>query len=389
MTDATQLLGPKLLTTIETTFINKVNLSLGAIQGYASTILFAIAALELALFGLAWVIKQDESLGILAIKVLKIGFIYMVISYFPYLLQQFIDGFTQIAFQVADKKTALYVFRPGEIWKLGLKGGVTMLKLSVEYGTYNVGISFIYLILGFGTLIIFALIGAQVILVVGVFYAMAIVALLLVPFGVLKPFEDILQRAIQGVFKASVRVFGLILVLGVGYTVWEKIKLPAISVSTGLETPLAFFISSLVILVLVYKLPAMLTEAVGKIKSNIFEAPSGANVSVSSPPVNVSYSGMSVAGGGFGGGSGFGRGFQSATGVASGQGLAAASNVASAGASQVNANVSSSSNVAQSGASLAAKGAKVEDAASINKSISDDTLRKLKTTVKQAMNDKS
>ncbi|MCF6766013.1 type IV secretion system protein [Thiotrichales bacterium 19S3-7] len=389
MADAAQLLGPKLFNSIELVFINKVNAAIEIVKGYSITILFAIAALELALFAIAWVIKQDESLGMLAVKVLKIAMIFLFITMFPYLLQQLIDGFTLIAFKVSGDEAKAYVFSAGNVWKIGFKGGISMLKLAVEYGTYNFGMSFIYLFLGFGTLIIFALIGAQIILLVSVFYAMALAALLLMPLGALKPFEDLLHRVIQGVFKASVRVFGLILVLGVGYTVWSnsQLKLTSVSATTGLEKPLALFFSSLVILVLAYKLPGLLAEAVGKIRSNLFESIHGQpSVSVSAPQVG-GYQSTAVVTSSVGGGSM--QGTQGGSFAASGQGLAAASTITStqtpSGATSAAANV----NVSASGAgSASAKGAKIGDAASIRSSISDDTLRKLKATVKQAMNEK-
>ncbi|MCF6808161.1 type IV secretion system protein [Thiotrichales bacterium 19S9-12] len=390
MANANQLLGETLLTSIEADFVSKINASVDMVQNYAITFLFAIATLELVLFALAWVIKQDESLGMLAIKVFKIGFIFLFITSFPYILQQFIDGFTLIAFKVSGEEAKQYIFSPGKVWTLGLEGGVSMLKLAVEYGTYNVGVSLMYLILGFGILIIFALIGAQIILVVCVFYAMTLVALLLIPFGVLKPFEDLLHRAVQGLFKASVRVFGLILVLGVGYVVWNKIKLPAVSASTGIEMPLALFFSSLVILVLAYKLPGLLADAVGKIRSNLFDS------SIAAPVVSVS--GMTGSGGSSYGPGGYmppsavgmSSGLQSGGSLAaSGASLAQASNIASTQSQPGMVAPATNVNLSTGSGSASAKGAKVSDAASINSSISNDTLRKLKATVKQAMNEKS
>ncbi|MCF6775729.1 type IV secretion system protein [Thiotrichales bacterium 19X7-9] len=389
MADAMQLLGPKLFNTIEVTFITKVNAAIDIVKGYSITILLTIAVLELVLFALAWVIKQDESLGMLAVKVLKIGMIFLFITMFPYILQQLIDGFTLIAFKVSGDEAKGYIFSAGNVWKIGFKGGISMLKLAVEYGTYNVGMSFIYLFLGFGMLIIFALIGAQIILLVSVFYAMALVALLMMPLGAFKPFEDLLHSVIQGVFKASVRVFGLILVLGVGYVVWtsSQLKLPAISATTGLEKPLALFFSSLVILILAYKLPGLLAEGVGKIRSNLFESIQGQpTVSVSTPVVSGYQGGGVVTSTVVGG---VVQGAQGGAFAASGQGLAAASTITSTQTPSGATSSASNVNVSSSGAgSATAKGAKIGDAASISSSISDDTLRKLKATVKQAMNEK-
>ena len=383
----TTILGIKLLENIQTGFIDKINASLNIVQGYASVLLYSLIIIELVLFGLIWAFRGDNAFGVLVIKVIKIGIFISVIKYFPLLLHVIIDGFTFVGFKIVSDKAAIYLFNPGKVWELGFQAGVSMMRLSVEYGTLNIGMSFIYLILGFGTLLLFAAIGAQIILVVSLFYIMALVVLLLAPFGILKPVEQFFYRSVQALIQAGVRVFTVIIILGVAYALWKTMKVTSVSNSTTLEKPLALFFTSFVFMILLYKLPPIIAEGIGKIGGNLFEGMSGGgatSVSVStqtpaamSPAVaqvsaastvvgSMSAGGMTVASGG---------------GISASTSVVAAGGSAPAGATPGATNVSISGGGAASSNLAGGKSKGVGSASSVNQSISTKTLSKLKNSV--------
>jgi P-type conjugative transfer protein TrbL len=388
MTDPdTTILGIKLLENIQTGFIDKINASLHLVQGYASVLLYSLIIIELVLFGLMWAFRGDNAFGILIIKVIKIGIFISFIKYFPVILHVIIDGFTFVGFKIVSDKAAIYLFNPGKVWELGFQAGVSMMKLSVEYGTLNIGMSLIYLILGFGTLLLFAAIGAQIILVVSLFYIMALVVLLLAPFGILKPVEQFFYRSVQALIQAGVRVFTVIIILGVAYALWKTMKVTLVSNSTTLEKPLALFFTSFIFMILLYKLPPIIAEGIGKIGGNLFEGMSGGgatsvSVSTQTPPAmspaaaQVSAASTVV-------------GSMSAGGVtvASGGGIAASTSVVTTGGSAPAGAAPGATNVSISGGGAASsnlaggKSKGVGSASSVNQSISTKTLSKLKSSV--------
>ncbi len=356
MADAsTALLGAKLLNNIHTSFIDKLMASLHLVQGYASTLLYSLIIIELVVFGLIWAMKGDNAFGLLIIKILKIG-----------IFISFID--------------------PGKIWELGFKSGTSMMKLSVEYGTLNIGMSLLYLILGFGTLLLFAAIGAQIILVVALFYITALLVLLLAPFGILKPVEGFFFRSVQALIQAGVRVFAVLIIGLIAFAIWKTLKVDTVSASTDLEKPLALFFTTFVFMIIFYKLPPILAQAVGKIGGNLFEGmgeSGGSSVSVSpqapaamAPAVAQVSAAANITGGG--GGMVMGGGSVTAAaaninmsggggGGGSGGGAPAATNVSISGGG-----------LAGGGLAGGGKSKGMNKASNINQSISNKTLSKLK-----------
>ncbi|MDC0535479.1 type IV secretion system protein [Francisellaceae bacterium] len=399
MAEQISKLDPKLFDSIQAGFIDAVQKGFDAVQTDATNLFYVLAGLELALFGLAWVIRQEEAFGLLVLKIVKIGLFFAFITYFPALVNSIMQGFLKEAYTVASDKGAIYLFHPGKVWEIGFKAGVSMMKLAVEYGSYNYGMSLIYLILGFGLLFMFTLIGAQIILVVSLFYLLLILTLILIPLGLIKPMEDFFYQAAQSLFKAGARVFTVAIILGVAFTLWKGFKLTNISETTGLEKPMGLFFLTLVILFLLWKLPGIMADSIGRVGGNIFDGIFGS----SSSTVNVS-GGQPVAmqGGYSGGGQVSAAAVMSSGGGAapvSGASIAAATTVVGGAPTSISGGGSSSSGAAPSvtvnatGTAAAvnsgnkAKSGGVDQASSV--SISKDTLNKLQDTVKQAMNTNS
>ena len=374
MADVTSVLGTQLLDKIQFGFIEEINAKFSALQGSALTLLAVVAALELTIFGLVWIIKQDEGVAVLLIKFIKIGFFFVLIQYFPALLQMVLEIFIKVGYIIAPEKSQALLFSPGKLWTIGFKAGVSMLKVSAQYGTFNMGLSFLYLFLGMGILLIFAAIGAQIIISVVLFYFVAVLSLVVIPLGVLKPAQDLFNKAIQHLLRAGVRLFAVILILGVAFTLFQSLKITSISDSTSLEKPLALLFTSFVLMILIYTLPLYLAKAVGTPGGDIFagvSAPASSQVVVSQPApnaTNVSLSPVAM------GASMHGAAASSSTGASAQSG---ATVVPGGSASSQATNVSVSTTV--QGASLNNKKQdKISDASNVNKSISDSTIRKIK-----------
>lgn len=375
MADVTSVLGTQLLDKIQFGFIEQINAKFSALQGSALALLAIVASLELVIFGLVWIIKQDEGVGNLIVKIIKIGLFFTIVKYFPELLQMILATFIKVGYIVAPEKSQALLYSPGKLWGIGFKAGVSMLKISVQYGTFNMGLSMLYLVLGMGLLLIFAAIGAQIIISVVLFYFVAVLSLIVVPLGVFKPIQDLFYKSIQHLLRAGVRLLAVIFILGVAFTLFQSLKITAISDSTSLEKPLALFFTSFILLILIYTLPNYLAKAVGKPGGNIFQnmsSPAAAHVVVNQPAQSTSVSVSSVGAassmhGVAGSSTAMGGSVQSGATVVTGGGAV--------GGGSTNVNVSTT---VQGGAMAGKKQDKVSDASNVNKSISDSTIRKIK-----------
>ena len=379
-------LSPEVLTTIQQYGLTELTKHFASIGTIAMALFAIIATIEVALFGLVWSYRQDSTFGALVFKVIKLSLIFFIISSYPFLLQHLIDGFTQVAGGSA-KSWHQFVFNPAKVWQFGFDGSISLLKLSVLYGTANIGMSMIYLFIGFGILLAFALIGAQIVLVVLGFYIVSLLALLLLPLGSLSVCRGLLSRALQSVIQMGARVFGLIFVITIAVQVWQQFHITAWSQSTNLMAPLGLLTSAIVIGYLIIRIPTWCAAAVGPISGSLFDdfKDSGtANVSATASAIAPAVSSVAA-------------GSAITPTVLAGTGSTATATSAQAlqSATQINPQAgnnqppiaAASGQIAGANRLMAAadKMAKTQSASQMQQGISNNTLRKLKSTFKQAM----
>ncbi len=380
-TSTTINLSPFVFTAIQNIYIQNFNQAFEQISHYAVSLFYILATLEIALFGIIWALKQQEMIGMLLFKIIKLAFIFFIISNYSYLLNVLINGLAQIGLSGGNTKIATILFSPDLLWKFGFDSSISLLTLAVQYGTANIGMSAIYLVLGFGILFMFALIACQIILLIVSFYLLSLMALLFLPFGTFVLSEKLFTRSIHGVMKAAVKIFGLIVVLGIGIGIWMAQSPGGFSQSTTLDQPLGLFMATLVITLLCWKIPSILASSVGELGGELFnktsgESITGTNVSVAPAVANISQtaaasnmaSASSVAG------------IQQASGTQSTATTAAGSNVS----------ISAGSNVSNTGLSALNQNlSELTKAVKVQKEgISRDTLTKLKSTFRNALSEK-
>jgi len=421
---AMQAQSPMVLSSIQNQFIHHFVHGFSVIGVYASELFYILAGLEIVLFGLIWAIRQEGALGIFVLKILKLGVLFFLITQFPNLLQALIDGFTKAGYGIAGSDGSNALFNPSHLWNYGFDASINLMKLSLQAAGSNSALSTIYLFLGGGILLLFSLIGAQIILVVTAFYMVSLLALLLLPLGAFFASQNFFERGIETVFKAGARVFALVIVLGIGESVWSQFDLSALasaaasvtaSASAGamgsnmgsapiagssgeaamtLTAPLGLIIATLVIYILALKLPGLLAETIGKIGGKLSDevesgpanlSGAGGSVTVSSPAAVAQVAaGASMQGPGIntsGAGGSYGA-----------QGVSAAANMqggASAGGVSVSANLSGSGSAGASGPGgagfLGSGDGKSRAKEGSDVGMSRETLSKLKSTFKQAM----
>lgn len=414
--------SPMVLSIIENQFIQHFTNGFSVIGGYATELFYLLAGLEIVLFGLVWALKQEGGLGLFVFKIFKLAVIFFIITKFPMLLQAVIDGFTKAGYDVSGGSGGTSLFNPAHLWNFSFDASMALMKLSIQAATTNTALSNIYLLLGVGLVLLFALIGAQIILIVSAFYLVSLLALLLIPLGAFFAVRNFLEQAIQQVFKMGARVFALIVILGLGEKIWGQFDLSVLiqagqslsgvgmgmspnmvnnTASTGgldgltLMAPLGFFIATLVIWVLCLKLPGLVAEVVGQIGGRLgdeFGLVSSSHEQAS-PMVSVNSSVGQVSAGASLSGP-LGLSVSGAGGSYGAQGVAAATSLSGGGgggggsmqvSTNVNVSTTGGSNFGSGLGNLGGDKRKTQAGADVG--ISRETLNKLKSTFKQAMNE--
>ncbi len=376
---STTALTPFVFDTIQNTYVSKLSHIFVTINHDAMALFYILATLEIAFFGIIWALKQQEMVGPFLFKIIKLGVIFFLISNYTTLLNVLLNGFTQLGFSGLSNKAIATLFGPDLLWKYGFNSGISLLSLGVQYGSANFGMAGIDLFMGFGILILFSLIACQIILLVVGFYVVSLLALLLLPFGTFVMTESLFHRSIHGVIKAAVKIFALVLIVGIGVGIWSSMSPAAFTASTTLDQPLGLLFTTLIITILAWKVPAMLADAVGEVGGQLlFNSASGSSISQGSaaaPSTTVVSNAVSQ--------------------------VAAASNISAAGAASAVSQSAGATSTSTSTTPTGAPGATAPGLSGLNRSVSDltkavkvqreggisrDTLNKLKSTFKEALN---
>ncbi len=376
-------ISPAILTTIQNDFVNKLSGAFLSATGFAQNLFYILAVIEIVLFGLLWAFRQEQAIGQLLLKLIRLGIIFWIITAYPHILQAFIDGFTKVGFHISGAKTNHYFFDPATIWQFGFNAGIAMLKVAVTYGKANLSMGLIYIILGFGTLMLFGFIGAQIIFLVASFYIVSLLALILIPFGALAVTQKLFYRAIQGVMKIGAAIFALLIVLGVGVMVWSHMGNIEVTQSTSLNVPLGLFFATLVFTVLTWRIPNLAMSVVGSFGGDLWpSANASADTSVSvSTSVNASQAAVAtpVASAGP-------NAIAAATTISPGASVGPASTSPTASAANVSV---SSQNTTPSSSSTATSSGLFGSNDSVGKGagLSKENMNQLKQTIRQTMKD--
>jgi type IV secretory pathway TrbL component len=263
---------------------------------HTALVLFvSLAVIEMVLFGVVWAFKQDEAWGALIFKIIKLSVVFGIITMYPVILRVVIDGFTHVAWRIGDVPVSKYFLNPTLLWGFSLKYCLALFKIGISYGTFNIAVSLLYIILGLGTLLVFSLIAAQVTLVVVGFYVVSILALLLIPFGALSLSQRLFYRALHGVFSMGARVFAMVCLMGLAIQVWFKFDSVHLTATTNLSLPLIMFMFSLTMAWLFIFVPQYAAQMVGRFGGNIFDGFSQSSVVTAVSPGSPAMSAPQVS----------------------------------------------------------------------------------------------
>lgn len=262
-------LDPGIYSQVQTSMVSTLNTVLAASIGYSQDLLYLTAGIEVVLFALLWILQGNNAFGRLILTVLKIGFILMAINEFTTWLDQLLNSFSQISANASNAHQALQLLEtPGQIWQFGYDSAILLLKTASNDGL-SVGLSLLLTTLGLGILLVFGLIGARLVVQLAAFYVTALVSLLFLPLGILRPTSDFAYRGLQSVLKSGVALLTLMLILTVATSIWQGNALPT---DFNLNQVLGVFFSGLIFLLMAQWLPGIAASAVGHIRPLLLDS---------------------------------------------------------------------------------------------------------------------
>jgi len=376
------MLDASTISFVQTTFITHINHAFYLVAHYASNLLFIFAVFEVAVFGLLYAFGQNSSWGELFFKVIKIGLIFFIIQNYAWLLSIVINSFAQIGGLVANtSQLSNYIFNPALIWQVGYNVGLGLLQIVATSNDF--GLVILLSTLGFGILLVFGLLGIQIVVQLVGFYLVALMALITLPLGAFNPSANMFDRSVQAVLKAGVRVAVLIIIIGLVITTWHSFDLINSTAKYNINKILGLFFTSLLFLYLAIKLPAYAANAIGSFNINSSGKNSGIN-NIAMPSFQGGHHTTSAAG--------ETTSMRAATMIEpTAQSANGSNNIAAGnnGATVIQTQTASGVMPSGSGLQLSNKTSGLRPASTMDKSnkksISDDTLKKITSTFVKAM----
>lgn len=359
-------LDPGILTQVQSGVITQISGAFGAMVSVANSLLYFFAAFEVVLFGLFWALQGGGAWVRLLGALLKIGLLIFVIDNFPGWLEAFLESFAQIGSAVGDTDTAKHLLlAPGDIWNYGYNAGVHLLKTATEHGD-NLGLTLLLVILGCGILLVFGWLGIQLVLRVSAFYILAFVALILMPIGAFRATSDFAYRSIRAVLQAGIALLVLLVVLTIATPILQAGDFSD-GKAVNINEALGLFFAGLLFTLLAIYLPAWVMDAVGHIRSWFPEGAetpaAAANATIVAPASGLTDIRAAV---------------QIDNQAAAGSPLAQAASV------QVQMSTGLMPASAMQGKAESRPAAKLNEATSVSRSISSETLRRLHNTERGA-----
>jgi P-type conjugative transfer protein TrbL len=265
----TTAIDPGAINAAQALIVGELQAGFARVQAIAWPLLYGFAVIELVLLGIGVAFGRGGVANELLGKLIRIGLIVFLIGNHDELLRVLLQGFSWVgAGAGGDAGLAAMqeaVARPARLWQLGYDPALRLFEVAAAADGQQPGIAIIYAGLGFGLLAAFGLIAAQLIFAVVGFYCVALVGLLLVPLGIFRPTERLLDRALGQVLAAAARVLAIGVLVAALVALWSKLTIVDFTLKTPIDQPVGLLLLAATFALLGAKLPKLAARAVGPI----------------------------------------------------------------------------------------------------------------------------
>ena len=249
------------LTDIILAFHNVFSAGFGFLTPKANTLIGLLAAIEIAVAGLFWALKGQDFTAAFIKKLLHIGFFVFLVANWPALTDAVMNSFV-MAGATAAGGTTVNLADPSWIVQQGLMVSQPISdKLDQMSSTANplsvlsnLGQLIQYGIALIIILIAFFIIAIQCFITYVEFWIVAVLGLILIPFGVNKHTAFLAEKAIGAVISQGIKLMVLAFILSVVHPVLVALTMPA---NPSLQLAYELVLTALAIAMLAVHAPAL------------------------------------------------------------------------------------------------------------------------------------
>lgn len=246
------------LTTLLNTFTTAFTGGFGRIYGDAWSLLGILAALELTVAAVWWALTESDALKELLRLAIKVGFFIFVVTKYDWLIDQVLGGFISTGVKAGGAGNVGLMKDPSAIVDYGLFVTEPIFQHIQNYGAVDTlanlpdvimtGLAGLLLLLAF-----FAL-GIQIFITYLEFYLVAVLGLILVPFGVFKYTSFITEKVFGAIISFGMRLMVLSFIVSVSRPVLAGLSLPA---DPPLQKIMIMFLAVISIAILAWHAPGI------------------------------------------------------------------------------------------------------------------------------------
>lgn len=247
-----------ILTTLLNTFTTAFTGGFGRIYGDAWSLLGILAALELTVAAVWWALTESDALKELLRLAIKVGFFIFVVTKYDWLIDKVLGGFISTGIKAGGAGNVGLMKDPSAIVDYGLFVTEPIFQHIQNYGAVDTlanlpdvimtGLAGLLLLLAF-----FAL-GIQVFITYLEFYLVAVLGLILVPFGVFKYTSFITEKVFGAIISFGMRLMVLSFIVSVSRPVLANLSLPA---DPSLQKIMIMFLAVISIAILAWHAPGI------------------------------------------------------------------------------------------------------------------------------------
>ncbi|MEE9150171.1 MAG: P-type conjugative transfer protein TrbL [Candidatus Tectomicrobia bacterium] len=313
------------LTSILNTFTFVITGGFARLWPSARWLLETLAIIEIALAALWWMLSREDIIAGLIQRILWFGFFIWMVLQFPHLIDVIRDSFVQAGLTAGGTSITVEEFtNPSQIATFGMIATEPIFQHIADYSAVgamrNLGDIIVTGLAGLLIVLAFFIIAIQVFITLIEFYLFAVVALLLIPFGVNRHTSFIAERVIGAVISFGVKLMVLAFVASIGLPVLATLNVPP---DPELRQVLSLLLASLALAALTWHAPAIAAGLLAGTPSLAAGVATGAVAAGVFGAAAVSSAGRSGAGVIAGGGRAAIGGAQGVTRIASTAGYAA------------------------------------------------------------------
>ena len=218
-----------ILTTLLNTFVAAITGGYARIAGDAMSLLKLLALLEIALAALWWMLTDEDAVVGLIKRILVVGLFIFFVTTYPAILSAVLEGFVQTGLK-AGGGALTSLTDPSAIVEVGLRATQPILDHVAAYSLgsalANIVDVFMSTLAALLVLLAYFAMAVQVFLTYVEFYVVAVLGLILVPFGVFRPLAFLAERVVAAIISFGIRLMVLAFVLSIALPVLRTFALP-------------------------------------------------------------------------------------------------------------------------------------------------------------------